>query len=53
MPTNDDYVSRPGQKNVVPVQSDDAPVKEMDAATANSDAELSRCAVSGRINLVN
>lgn len=40
-PTDDDYVSRPGQADTVPVQKDDAPVQDpIDAETANSDETL-------------
>nr|POF13059.1 hypothetical protein CFP56_10207 [Quercus suber] len=40
-PVNDDYVSRPGQKDTVPVQSDETPVNDpIDAETANSDKQL-------------
>ncbi|KJX92297.1 hypothetical protein TI39_contig5875g00011 [Zymoseptoria brevis] len=41
--TNDDYVSRPGQKDTIPVQSDDAGVEDpIDAETADSDATLEK-----------
>jgi hypothetical protein len=40
-PVDNDYISRPGQKDIVPVQRDDAPVEDpIDPATANSDAQL-------------
>lgn len=36
-----DYVSRPGQKDTIPVQSDDAPVEDpIDGETADSDQQL-------------
>lgn len=39
--TQDDYVSRTGQKDVVPVQSDNDNVEDpIDAETADSDAQL-------------
>lgn len=39
--TQDDYVSRTGQKDVVPVQSDNENVEDpIDAETADSDAQL-------------
>lgn len=38
---DNDYVSRPGQKDTVPVQSDDAPVEDpVDSETADSDQQL-------------
>nr|POF04173.1 hypothetical protein CFP56_21928 [Quercus suber] len=38
---DNDYTSRPGQKDVVPVQSDDAPVEDpIDGETADSDQQL-------------
>ncbi|KAH6711083.1 hypothetical protein BKA61DRAFT_109156 [Leptodontidium sp. MPI-SDFR-AT-0119] len=41
---NNDYVSRPGQKDSgIPVQSDDAPVESgIDAEVADSDKQLAR-----------
>lgn len=40
---DNDYVSRPGQKDTVPVQSDSAPVDDpIDPATADSDETLSK-----------
>ncbi|PQE32219.1 histone chaperone CHZ domain-containing protein [Rutstroemia sp. NJR-2017a WRK4] len=42
-PVDNDYISRPGQKDIVPVQRDGAPVEDpIDPATANSDAQLQR-----------
>ncbi|CZT15734.1 uncharacterized protein RCC_01568 [Ramularia collo-cygni] len=42
-PSQNDYVSRTGQKDIVPVQSDDAGVEDpIDAETADSDAQLER-----------
>lgn len=39
--TQDDYASRPGQKDVVPVQSDNAEVEDpIDEETADSDQQL-------------
>lgn len=39
--TQNDYVSRTGQKDTVPVQSDDAPVEDpIDEETADSDKQL-------------
>jgi hypothetical protein len=37
---DNDYVSRPGQKDVVPVQSDGADVEEPYAAAGDSDEQL-------------
>lgn len=40
----DDYVSRTGQKDHMPVQSDDNPVDDpIDANTADSDQQLGKC----------
>lgn len=40
-PAQDDYVSRTGQKDVVPVESDNAGVEDpIDEETADSDAQL-------------
>lgn len=39
--TDNDYVSRTGQKDTIPVQSDDATVEDpIDAETADSDQQL-------------
>ncbi|KAM3066380.1 hypothetical protein ACMFMG_003113 [Clarireedia jacksonii] len=43
LPVNDDYVSRPGQKDTVLVQRDGALIEDpIDPATANSDSQLRR-----------
>lgn len=40
-PAQNDYVSRPGQKDTIPVQSDTADVEDgVDANTADSDQQL-------------
>lgn len=46
MSANDDYTTEGGD---IPVQDDNAPVEEgVDAATADSDAQLGMCTITAR-----